>query len=79
VRSNVLVVGNVDNGSAVQTHVRADPNLMAIFERLSVVPMGELDYVPPAAAYLASDESRFMTAATIALDGGLTGKMALPG
>lgn len=51
-----------------------DPEVRRHWERMSLVgrPLGDPDEVAAAAVFLASDESSFVTATVLAVDGGWT-------
>lgn len=78
VRVNALCPGPV-NTPLLQELFAADPQRTA--RRLVHVPMGrfaEPEEIAAAAAFLASDDSSFMTAASFVVDGGITGAYVTP-
>ena len=62
--------------TAINVHFRSDENLQAGWRRMTPLRMGGEEYlaepgdIANAALYLASDEARFMTGATLVVDGG---------
>jgi NAD(P)-dependent dehydrogenase (short-subunit alcohol dehydrogenase family) len=62
--------------TAINVHFRSDPELQANWQRMTPLRVEEDDYIADpsdianAALYLVSDESRFMTGATLVVDGG---------
>jgi NAD(P)-dependent dehydrogenase (short-subunit alcohol dehydrogenase family) len=62
--------------TSINVHFRSDPERQANWQRMTPLRMDKDDYIadPPdianAALYLVSDESRFMTGATLVVDGG---------
>ena len=78
VRVNALCPGPVDTPLLRKLYAK-DPEQAA--RRLVHVPMGRFakaEEIANAALFLASDESSYMTAATFAIDGGITGAYTTP-
>ena len=72
VRVNLLCPGAIDTPMN-QAHLAAHPERRAtIIERTPLRRLGEPTDLAAAAAFLASDESRFMTGASLFVDGGLS-------
>ena len=77
-RVNALCPGPV-NTPLLQELFAKDPERAA--RRLVHIPMGrfaEADEIAAAVAFLASDDSSFMTASTFLVDGGITGAYVTP-
>ncbi len=78
IRVNALCPGQV-NTPLLQELFAADPERAA--RRLVHVPLGrfaELEEIAAAVAFLASDDSSFMTASTFLVDGGISGAYVTP-
>ena len=78
VRVNVLCPGPVDTPLLRELYAK-DPEQAA--RRLVHVPMGRFaaaDEIANAALFLASDESSFVTASALSVDGGITGAYTTP-
>ncbi len=76
IRVNVMAPGSIE----VPSYFKTDPNYTREMGN-SMVPWGRVglpEDVGYLAAYLMSDASEFMTGHILALDGGLTAKMAIP-
>jgi NAD(P)-dependent dehydrogenase (short-subunit alcohol dehydrogenase family) len=76
IRVNVMAPGSIE----VPSYFKSDPNYTREMGN-SMVPWGRVglpEDVGHLAAYLMSDASEFMTGHILALDGGLTAKMAIP-
>jgi NAD(P)-dependent dehydrogenase (short-subunit alcohol dehydrogenase family) len=76
IRVNVLAPGSIE----VPSYFKTDPNYTRAVGN-NMVPWGRVglpEDVGYLAAYLMSDASEFMTGHTLAIDGGLTAKMAIP-
>ena len=76
IRVNVMAPGSIE----VPSYFKSDPNYTREVGN-SMVPWGRVgfpDDVGYLAAYLMSDASEFMTGHLLAIDGGLTAKMAIP-
>jgi glucose 1-dehydrogenase len=62
--------------TAINVHHRSDPEVQELWQRMTPLRMVDDDYIAEprdianAALFLASDESRFMTGATLVVDGG---------
>ena len=71
IRANTISPGLIETG-ATREQLK-DPNFVnPMMEKLMLGRIGQPDDVAPAAVYLASDESSFVTGADIAIDGGTT-------
>ncbi len=72
IRANAIAPGAID--TAVNEQYEDDPEVLRLWERMSLVgrPLGDPDEVAAAAVFLASDESSFVTATVLAVDGGWT-------
>ena len=69
IRVNVLAPGPFDTD--MMNHVRNDPEALARFERqIPLRRSGQEDDVKGAIVFLASEASRFVTGATLVVDGG---------
>jgi NAD(P)-dependent dehydrogenase (short-subunit alcohol dehydrogenase family) len=76
IRVNVMAPGSIE----VPSYFKTDPNYTRDVGN-NMVPWGRVgmpEDVGYLAAYLMSDASEFMTGHTLAIDGGLTAKMAIP-
>lgn len=74
VRSNILVIGMIMTQAA---KVGYPPEVKSLMERHHLTPfIGEPEDVADAALYLASDESRFVTAQQLFVDGGIASHSA---
>ena len=76
IRVNVMVPGSIE----VPSYFKSDPNYTRDLGN-SMVPWGRVglpEDIGYLAAYLMSDASEFMTGHLLAIDGGLTAKMAIP-
>ena len=76
IRVNVMAPGSIE----VPSYFKTDPNYTRDVGN-NMVPWGRVglpEDVAYLAAYLMSDASEFMTGHTLAIDGGLTAKMAIP-
>jgi len=77
IRANVLCPGPID--TPLMAELMADPQWAA--RRLVHIPMGRPGQAPEiakAALFLASDDSSFMTGATLVVDGGITAAYVTP-
>ena len=71
IRANTISPGLIETG-ATREQLK-DPNFVnPMMEKLMLGRIGQPEDVAPAAVYLASDESSFVTGADIAIDGGTT-------
>jgi len=71
IRANTISPGLIETGATRE--LLKDPNFInPMMEKLMVGRVGQPEDVAPAAVYLASDESLFVTGADIAVDGGTT-------
>ena len=75
VRANVILPGLIDTPMAVDTRAREwkRPRQEIAAERSARVPMGHVGttwHVAYAALFLASDEAKFVTVVSLAVDGG---------
>jgi NAD(P)-dependent dehydrogenase (short-subunit alcohol dehydrogenase family) len=71
IRANTISPGLIETGATRE--LLKDPNFInPMMEKLMVGRVGRPEDVAPAAVYLASDESLFVTGADIAVDGGTT-------
>jgi NAD(P)-dependent dehydrogenase (short-subunit alcohol dehydrogenase family) len=76
VRINALCPGATK--TAINVKYRADQEIQEMWQRMTPLRMtgneyiAEVEDIASAAAYLASDESRFMTGSTLTVDGGWT-------
>ena len=75
--SNAIVVGFVVTTDYARERL-ADPVLGPAIRNLSMTRTGEPRDIANAALFLASDESAFVTASTLFVDGGMTAKTSLP-
>ena len=76
IRVNVMVPGSIE----VPSYFKSDPSYTRAVGN-SMVPWGRVglpEDIGYLAAYLMSDASEFMTGHLLAIDGGLTAKMAIP-
>ncbi|ALR21156.1 SDR family NAD(P)-dependent oxidoreductase [Sphingobium baderi] len=74
VRSNILVIGMIMTQAAKEGY---PPEVKTLMERHHLTPfIGEPEDVADAALYLASDESRFVTAQQLFVDGGIASHSA---
>jgi 3-oxoacyl-[acyl-carrier protein] reductase len=78
VRSNALLVGQVDNGSKVAASLRDDPVVSAAIREFTLTRPGDRTDVANAALFLASDEAGFITGALLPVDGGAMCKFPMP-
>jgi NAD(P)-dependent dehydrogenase (short-subunit alcohol dehydrogenase family) len=70
IRVNAIVLGLINNGGPVAEMLK-DEKLMAVLRTQIPLPMiGEPDDIAWGAVYLASDESRYITGASLPIDGG---------
>jgi NAD(P)-dependent dehydrogenase (short-subunit alcohol dehydrogenase family) len=71
IRANTISPGLIETGATRE--LLKDPNFInPMMEKLMLGRVGQPEDVAPAAVYLASDESSFVTGADIAVDGGTT-------
>jgi NAD(P)-dependent dehydrogenase (short-subunit alcohol dehydrogenase family) len=72
IRANSIAPGAID--TQVNEQYADDPEILRLWEEKSLVgrPLGDPDEVAAAAVFLASDESSFVTATVLAVDGGWT-------
>jgi NAD(P)-dependent dehydrogenase (short-subunit alcohol dehydrogenase family) len=71
IRANTISPGLIETGATRE--LLKDPNFInPMMEKLMLGRVGQPEDVAPAAVYLASDESLFVTGADIAVDGGTT-------
>jgi len=71
IRANTISPGLIATGATRE--LLKDPNFLGpMMQKLMVGRVGQPEDVAPAAVYLASDESLFVTGADIAVDGGTT-------
>jgi NAD(P)-dependent dehydrogenase (short-subunit alcohol dehydrogenase family) len=77
IRANCLVIGMVLSSPGASVMVD-DPVLGPAIRGLHLTRLGVPQDVAYAATYLCSDEAAFVTGATLAIDGGVTCKMAVP-
>jgi NAD(P)-dependent dehydrogenase (short-subunit alcohol dehydrogenase family) len=71
IRANTISPGLIETGATRE--LLKDPNFLnPMMEKLMLGRVGKPEEVAPAALYLASDESSFVTGADIAIDGGTT-------
>jgi NAD(P)-dependent dehydrogenase (short-subunit alcohol dehydrogenase family) len=71
IRANTISPGLIKTGATRE--LLKDPNFInPMMEKLMLGRVGQPEDVAPAAVYLASDESSFVTGADIAVDGGTT-------
>ncbi|WP_404477572.1 SDR family NAD(P)-dependent oxidoreductase [Novosphingobium sp. BL-52-GroH] len=76
IRANTLVLGFIVSGPR-QAAVADSPRGALIQSMQALARFGDGDDVAAAAAFLASDEARFITGATLHLDGGTSSRMPL--
>ncbi len=70
IRVNAIVLGLINNGGPVAEMLK-DPNYAAALSTAIPLPMvGEPDDIAWGAVYLASDEARYITGASLPIDGG---------
>jgi NAD(P)-dependent dehydrogenase (short-subunit alcohol dehydrogenase family) len=77
IRANAIVVGFVVTTEYARERL-ADPALGPAIRNLSMTRTGQPRDIANAALFLASDESAFVTASTLFVDGGMTAKSSLP-
>lgn len=77
IRSNALVVGFVLSSDMARA-MAADPVLGSAMRSVQLTRLGEPDDIAQAATFLVSGEAAFITGALLAVDGGLTARMAVP-
>ncbi len=72
IRVNTIVLGLIMNGGGVQEMLKDPQVATAIKARIPLPMIGEPDDIAWGAVYLASDESRYVTGASLPIDGGST-------
>lgn len=72
IRVNAIVLGLIDNGGAVKEMLKDEHMAAALRARIPLPFVGEPDDIAWGAVYLASDESRYVTGASLPIDGGST-------
>jgi NAD(P)-dependent dehydrogenase (short-subunit alcohol dehydrogenase family) len=77
IRSNVVIVGLVLSGAFV-TKMQADPRVGPILENATLTRPGKPEDIANLIAFLASDQSEFITGAVLTADGGMTASRDLP-
>jgi NAD(P)-dependent dehydrogenase (short-subunit alcohol dehydrogenase family) len=70
IRANVILPGAIDTPM-----LWTNPNLKSGAEKLDPADVGQPDDIAAAVAFLAADEARFVTGATLAVDGGRLAKL----
>jgi meso-butanediol dehydrogenase/(S,S)-butanediol dehydrogenase/diacetyl reductase len=71
IRANAIIVGFIFTGSPEMTAILANETLRAAFEKNILVPrLGEPADIAAGVAYLASDESKYVTGSQLTIDGG---------
>lgn len=72
VRVNAICPGGVKTALAEKFVMPEEPNLEMFSRMLPLLDMAEADEIGASVAYLASDEARYITGTTLAIDGGQT-------
>jgi NAD(P)-dependent dehydrogenase (short-subunit alcohol dehydrogenase family) len=77
IRSNVIIVGLVLSGAYV-TKMQADPRVGPLLEGATLTRPGKPTDIANLVAFLAGDQSEFITGTTMTADGGMTCSRDLP-
>jgi len=77
IRSNVIIVGLVLSGAYV-TKMQADPRVGPLLENATLTRPGKPEDIANLVAFLASEQSAFITGTTMTADGGMTCSRDLP-
>jgi NAD(P)-dependent dehydrogenase (short-subunit alcohol dehydrogenase family) len=72
IRVNAIVLGLIDNGGAVKEMLKDKELAAALRARIPLPFVGEPDDIAWGAVYLASEEARYITGASLPIDGGST-------
>ena len=70
IRANAILPGAIDTPM-----LWGNPNIKSGEEKLDPADVGKPDDIAAAAVFLASDEARFVTGATLTVDGGRLAKL----